>query len=92
MRVKIVKSLIVDDKTFNIGDDIAFTMWNTESNYNDHYIVKIISINESICGNCDNNMEGFIQATNIEKNRNKITGTKMFFFKDMMNCNYVYDT
>lgn len=92
MKVKIVKSLIVDDKNFNVGDDIAFTVWNTETNYNDRYIVKIVSINESICDNYGNNMEGFIQATNIEKNRDRIIGTRRFFFKDMMNCNYVYDT
>ena len=80
--IEIKKTLKTDNnKSFGVGSDIAFTLFNAETNYHDRYIGEIEEITDES-----------IVIGRIEINRNQIAGKKKIPLQDIENnsCNYVY--
>lgn len=80
--IRTVKTLITDNgKSFRVGDDIAFTLYNTTSRYNDHYIGEIVDITDTS-----------IKIKNIEIDRDHIDGEMVIKLNGIRpnSCNYVY--
>lgn len=81
-KIEVKKTLKTDNnKSFIVGSDIAFTLFNTETNYHDRYIGEIEEITDDS-----------ITIGRIEINRNQIAGKKTILLKDIESnsCNYVY--
>lgn len=81
--IVITKTLKTDNnKTFKVGEEIAFSMKNEEDDYLDRYIGKIEEIEDN-----------YIVISKVEINRCKIDGTlKVYLDKIFSNsCNYVCD-
>lgn len=86
LHIETKRSLVTDDgKRFSLFSDIAFKIWNKETNHLDRVICKIIDMIDSDCGK-DN---GYIIAAEVEINRCK-SNQYVFHFKDMQDVNYVY--
>ena len=79
--IQIKKALITDNKkTFRVGDDIKFNIFNKETNYHDMYIGEIKEITDTT-----------ITIKRIEINRKQIGGEMVISldFIDTNSCNYV---
>lgn len=80
--IEVERTLKTDNKKeFTVGEDIAFTIFNSETNYHDRYIGEIEEITDDS-----------ITIGRIEVNRNQIGGKKTIPLKDVESnsCNYVY--
>lgn len=81
-KIKTMKTLVTDNgKEFGVGQDIAFSIFNTETNYHDKIIGEIKKIkNDSII------------IKHIEINRNRVKGKKIILLCDIEkgSCNYVF--
>lgn len=81
-KLETVKTLITDNnKKFTVGNDIAFTIFNKETNYHDHYIGEIREI-----------LTSTIIIKHIQINKNCIEGELSIQLEDIEknSCNYVY--
>ena len=79
--IQIKKALITDNKkTFRVGDDIKFNIFNKETNYHDMYIGEIKEITDTT-----------ITIKRIEINREQIGGEMVISLDDIDtdSCNYV---
>ena len=79
--IQIKKALITDNKkTFRVGDDIKFNIFNKETNYHDMYIGEIKEITDTT-----------ITIKRIEINRKQIGGEMVISLNviDTNSCNYV---
>ena len=79
--IQIKKALITDNKkTFRVGDDIKFNIFNKETNYHDMYIGEIKEITDTT-----------ITIKRIEINRKQIGGEMVISLDviDTNSCNYV---
>lgn len=80
--IKTVRTLITDNKkSFRVGEDIAFTLFNKETNHHDHYIGNIVEITDTS-----------IKISNIEIGRCRVDGEMIVGLVDIEanSCNYVY--
>ena len=80
--IEVKKTLKTDNnKSFSVGSDIAFTLFNAETNHHDRYIGEIEEITDES-----------IVIGRIEINRNQIAGKKTILLQDIESnsCNYVY--
>lgn len=75
-----------DGKRFHLFDDIAFSVFNEETNHLDRIICRIIGMRDSDYKK-DN---GYIVVDKIERNRTE-DNQCVFYFKEMQDINYVYD-
>lgn len=73
-----------DGKRFHLFQDIAFSIFNEETNHLDRIICRIIGMSDSDYKK-DN---GYIIADKIERNRCE-DNQCVFYFKDMQDINYV---
>lgn len=86
LHVEIKRELVTDDgKRFSFLSDIAFSIWNKETNHLDRVVCRIVGMSDSNYKK-DN---GYIIACRVEKNRCK-SNQSVFYFKDMQDINYVY--
>ena len=86
MHVKVKRELVADNgKKFSLFDDIAFSIYNSETNHIDRVIARIIGMSEAEYGK-DN---GYIVVDRVEINRCE-SNQCVFHFKDMTDINYVY--
>lgn len=79
--VKTKKTLIADNKrSFRIGEDIAFSIFNSTTNYHDRYIGEITAITDTT-----------ITIKRIEINRGRIEGEMTIRLEDIESnsCCYV---
>ena len=79
--IQIKRTLITDNKkTFRVGDDIKFNIFNKETNYHDMYIGEIKEITDTT-----------MTIKRIEINRKQIGGEMVISLDviDTNNCNYV---
>ena len=74
-----------DDKRFSMFSDIAFKIWNEETQHFDRVICRIIGMSDSDY----NKNNGYIIADKVEINRFE-SNPCVFYFKDMQDINYVY--
>lgn len=80
--IKTVRTLVTDNKkSFRVGEDIAFTLFNKVANYHDHYIGNIIEMTDTS-----------IKISNIEINRCHEDGEMIIDLENIESnsCNYVY--
>lgn len=76
------KTLKTDNnKNFKVGWDIAFGLFNKETNYHDRYIGEITEITDTT-----------ITISRIEVNRHRVDGEMVIHLDDIEpnSCNYVY--
>ena len=80
--IKTVRTLVTDNnKSFRVGEDIAFTLFNKVTNHHDNYIGNILEMTDTSIkisnieiDGCYKDGEMIIDLENIESN----------------SCNYVY--
>lgn len=80
--IKTVRTLVSDNKkSFRVGEDIAFTLFNKVTNHHDRYIGNIVEMTDTSItisnieiGRCHEDGKMIIDLENIESN----------------SCNYVY--
>ena len=80
--IRVKRTLKTDNKkVFKIGEDIAFTIFNFETNSSDRYIGEIKEITDDT-----------ITIRRIIINGEPIGGKKTFLLRDIESnsCNYVY--
>lgn len=80
--IEVKRTLKTDNnKSFRVGDDIAFKLFNVETNYHNRYIGEIEEITDDS-----------IVIGRIEINRNRIAGKKTILLQDIESnsCSYVY--
>lgn len=80
--IKTVRTLVTDNKkSFGVGQDIAFTLFNKETNHHDHYIGEIVEMTDTS-----------IRISNIEIGRCHEDGEMIISLEDIEpnSCNYVY--
>lgn len=88
IHVEVKRELIADNgKKFELFDDIAFSIHNSETNHIDRVIARIIGMSEPEY-NRDN---GYIVVDKVEINRCNESNQCIFHFKDMTDINYVFD-
>ena len=86
IHIETKKELVTaDGKRFSMFSDIAFNVFNKETEYLDKVVCRIIGMSASDY-NKDN---GYIVADRVEINRCK-SNQCVFYFKDMQDVNYVY--
>ena len=86
LHIETKRELVTDDgKRFTLFSDIAFKIWNKETNHLDRVICRIIGMSDSDYKK-DN---GYIVADRTEINRCE-SNQCVFYFKDMQDINYVY--
>lgn len=86
MHIETKRELVTDNgKRFSLFSDIAFRMHNKETGNLDLVICRIIGMTESDYKK--NN--GYIVAGKVEINRCE-SNQCVFYFKDMLDVNYVY--
>ena len=74
-----------EGKRFSLLEDIAFKVWNEETKHLDNIICRIIGMSDSDYGK----ENGYIVADNVEINRCE-SNQCVFYFKNMLDINYVY--
>lgn len=80
--IKTVRTLVTDNKkSFRVGGDIAFTLFNKVTNHHDHYIGNIIEMTDT-----------FIKISDIEIDRCHEDGEMIIYLENIESnsCNYVY--
>ena len=80
--IKTVRTLVTDNKkSFRVGEDIAFTLFNKVTNHHDHYIGNIIEMTDTS-----------IKISNIEIDRCHEDGEMIIDLENIESnsCNYVY--
>lgn len=80
--IKTVRTLVTDNKkSFRIGEDIAFTLFNKVTNHHDHYIGNIVEMTDTS-----------IKISNIEIDRYHEDGEMIIDLENIESnsCNYVY--
>lgn len=86
MHIETKRELVTDNgKRFSLFSDIAFRMHNKETGNLDLVICRIIGMTESDY----NKNNGYIVADKVEINRCE-SNQCVFYFKDMLDVNYVY--
>ena len=85
LHIETKRELVTDDgKRFSLFSDIAFKIYNKETNHLDRVICRIIGMSDS-----DYKKDGYIIADEVEINRGG-SNQCVFYFKDMQDINYVY--
>ena len=77
-----VRTLVTDNKkSFRVGEDVAFTLFNKVTNHHDHYIGNIIEMTDTS-----------IKISNIEIDRCHEDGEMIIDLENIESnsCNYVY--
>ena len=80
--IKTVRTLVTDNKkSFRVGGDIAFTLFNKVTSHHDHYIGNIIEMTDT-----------FIKISDIEIDRCHEDGEMIIYLENIESnsCNYVY--
>lgn len=86
LHIETKRDLVTEDgKRFFMFSDIAFKIFNKETNCLDKVICRIIGMSDSDYKK--NN--GYIVADKVEINK-CISNQCVFYFKDMQDINYVY--
>lgn len=89
MKIKIEKTLVTDDgKEFSVGNDIGFTYFNNETKRSVHIIGRLIDF-QMLDAICLAKKSGFIIIDDIEINRCRINGKRVFYFEDMKDIKHV---
>ena len=80
--IKTVRTLVTDNKkSFRVGEDIAFTLFNKVANHHDRYIGNIVEMTDTS-----------IKISNIEIDRCHEDGEMIIDleYNESNSCSYVY--